>query len=153
MDEIDLKIIELLQQNSRISNAEIARRVSMAPSAVLERIKKLEEKRIIQEYVARVDPKAVGRGLLAFISVQAERCGCELGEALAKIPGVLEVHNVAGVDCYLVKVRVRDTEGLGRMLTDDFRSIPGLRSTKTTIVLTSLKETASLPLDSLTEGN
>ena len=146
LDEIDVKIIELMQQNSRIPNVEIARKVNMAPSAVLERVKKLEERKIIQEYDARINPKAIGLGLLAFIFVQGDHCGVIIGEALSQIPGVLEVHSIAGEDCFLVKVRARDTEDLGRLLSDHFKRIPGVRSTKTTIVLTTLKETSSLPL-------
>ncbi|HMM20970.1 MAG TPA: Lrp/AsnC family transcriptional regulator [Selenomonadales bacterium] len=146
LDEIDLKIIELMQQNSRIPNVEIARKVNMAPSAVLERVKKLEERRVIREYAARVNPKAIGLGLLAFIFVQGECCGPSIGEELSRVPGVLEVHSIAGEDCLLVKVRARDTEDLGRLLNERFKSIPAVRSTKTTIVLTTLKETGSLPL-------
>lgn len=147
MDEIDLRIVEMLQQNARIANAEIARRVNMAPSAVLERIKKLEERRVIAEYGARVNPASVGLGLLAFVAVKADYCDAEdTGQLLAAIPGVLEVHNVAGDDCYLVKVRARDTEHLGRLLSEQFRNIPAIRSTRTTIVLATVKETNSLPL-------
>ncbi|MDT8900788.1 Lrp/AsnC family transcriptional regulator [Anaeroselena agilis] len=147
MDDIDVKIVDMLQQNARISNAEISRRVNMAPSAVLERIKKLEERRVIREYGARLDPAAVGLGLLAFVAVKADYCeDDDTGRMLAAIPGVLEVHNVAGDDCYLVKVRTRDTEHLGRLLREQFRNIPAIRSTKTTIVLASVKETNSLPL-------
>ncbi len=147
MDDIDVKIVDMLQQNARIPNAEIARRVNMAPSAVLERIKKLEERRVIREYGTRLDPAAVGLGLLAFVAVKADYCGSsDTGQMLAAIPGVLEVHNVAGDDCYLVKVRTRDTEHLGRLLSEQFRNIPAIRSTKTTIVLATVKETDSLPL-------
>lgn len=147
MDDIDLKIVDMLQQNARIPNAEIARRVNMAPSAVLERIKKLEERRVIREYGTRLDPAAVGLGLLAFVAVKADYCeGNDTGKMLAAIPGVLEVHNVAGDDCYLVKVRTKDTEHLGRLLSEQFRNIPAIRSTKTTIVLATVKETSSLPL-------
>lgn len=147
MDEIDVKIVDILQQNARIANAEIARRVNMAPSAVLERIKKLEERRIIREYGARVDPGSVGLGLLAFVAVKLDYCdSVDTGELLAAIPGVLEVHNVAGDDCYLVKVRARNTEHLGRLLHEHFRNIPAIRSTNTTIVLATVKETNALPL-------
>jgi Lrp/AsnC family leucine-responsive transcriptional regulator len=147
MDDIDRKIVDMLQENARIPNAEIARRVNMAPSAVLERIKKLEERRVIREYSTRLDPAAVGLGLLAFVAVKADYSDSDdTGQRLAAIPGVLEVHNVAGDDCYLVKVRTRDTEQLGRLLSEQFRNIPTIQSTKTTIVLATVKETSSLPL-------
>lgn len=144
-DHIDLKIIKLLQHNARISNAEIARAVGMAPSATLERLRKLEEQGVILGYETRVNPKELGLDLLAFVFVNVT--GSEdVGERLAQIPEVQEVHNIAGEDCYLVKVRTRDTAELATVLREKFRGIdPGI-STKTTVVLTSLKESSMLPL-------
>src|SRR5439155_754940 len=94
---IDLKIMNYLQQNSRTSNAEIARQVGLAPSAVFERIRKLEEKEILQGYTARIDPHAVGLGLVAFTFVRSNDRpgGIRTAELLAEIPEVLEVHHVA----------------------------------------------------------
>jgi Lrp/AsnC family leucine-responsive transcriptional regulator len=150
LDETDRKILTLLQRDARIPNAEIARTIGMAPSAVLERIRKLEEKGIIREYVARLDPSALGRGLLAFVFVRSdERIGdVRTAPELAKIPGVLEVHHIAGEDCYMVKVRALDTESLGRLLRDRFGAIPTIRSTRTTIVLGTSKESLTLPIES-----
>jgi Lrp/AsnC family transcriptional regulator, leucine-responsive regulatory protein len=149
IDEIDWQIMKILQENSRTSNAEIARQVGMAPSAVFERVRKLEERGIISEYTARLDPKVVGVGLLAFIFVRAEeRIGStETEQELAKIPEVQEIHHIAGEDCYLVKARTEDTEALGRLLRERFGSIKTVRSTRTTIVLSTVKETAKLPLE------
>lgn len=148
IDVMDARIIEILQANGRISNAEVARQVDMAPSAVLERIRKLEAKGIIQGYAARLEPQALGLGLLAFVFVRAdERVGDEsAGKMLAAIPEVLEVHHVAGEDCYLVKVRAEGTEALGRILRDSFGAIPQVRTTRTTIVLSSVKESMELPV-------
>lgn len=121
----------------------------MAPSAIFERIKKLEAAGLILGYQARLRPKELGFGLVAFVFVRADDKVGELavGEALARIPEVQEVHHVAGEDCYLAKVRARDTEGLGRLLRQQFAAIPGLRSTRTTIVLNTMKETADIPLN------
>ncbi len=148
IDEIDEKILNIVQQNARISNADIARQVGMAPSATLERLRKLEAQGIIQGYEARLNAAEVGLGLLAFIYVRAdERPGApETGKLLAAIPEVQEVHHVAGEDCYLVKVRVASTEALGRLLRERLGASPAIRSTRTTIVLETLKETGQLPL-------
>ena len=148
IDDTDRQILNILQQNARTSNAEIARQLDMAPSAIFERIRKLEEKGILAGYVAQVSPRAVGLGLVAFIFVRAaDRVGGTLtGERLAEVPEVLEVHHIAGEDCYLVKVRTSDTEALGRLLRDRIGSIPTVRSTRTTIVLGTVKETMRLPL-------
>ena len=147
-DEIDRSIVNILQEDARISVAEIARQLGMAPSGILERIRKLEARGVIRGYEARLDPRALGRGLLAFIFVRAdERVGAgETGRLLATIPDVQEVHHIAGEDCYLVKVRVENTEALARLLRDRFGKLDAVRSTRTTIVLTTIKETATLPV-------
>ena len=148
MDTIDTTILTILQDNARTSNAEIARQIGMAPSGVLERIRKLEAKGLIRSYQAQLDPHPLGLGLLAFVSVRSdERVGeQQTGEQLAAMPEVQEVHHIAGEDCFLVKVRAPDTEALGRIMRERFGAIPSVRSTRTTIVLSTLKETARLPM-------
>lgn len=147
-DDIDRSIVNILQCDARISVAEVARQLGMAPSGILERIRKLEARGVITGYEARLNPHALGRGLLAFIYVQSdERVGSgETGKLLAMIPDVQEVHHIAGEDCYLVKVRVESTEALARLLRDRFGTLDAVRSTRTTIVLTTIKETATLPV-------
>lgn len=150
MDEKDRQILMILQDNARTSNAEIARQLGMAPSAVLERIRKLEARGILRGYEARISPTALGLGLLAFVFVRTrEAVGkLETGARLAELPEVQEVHQIAGEDCYLVKVRAADTEHLGRLMREKFSAIPSVRSTRTTIVLTTMKESAQLPVPS-----
>ncbi|MGH9465144.1 MAG: Lrp/AsnC family transcriptional regulator [Thermoanaerobaculia bacterium] len=147
-DKIDRQILSILQEDARTSNAEIARRVGMAPSAILERIRKLEARGAIAGYEARIDPQVAGLGLLAFVFVRAEGevWGREAAVRLAELPGVQEVHHVAGEDCYLVKVRAADTEALGRLLRERFAAIQNVRSTRTTIVLDTVKESGRLSL-------
>ncbi|WP_031479628.1 Lrp/AsnC family transcriptional regulator [Maridesulfovibrio frigidus] len=148
IDETDRKILTILQLNGRISNADIARKVGMAPSAVLERVRKLESKGILVGYEAIVDPKSVDRSLTAFIYVNAsEGVGAtRTGAELAKVPGVLEVHYCAGRDSYLIKVRCEDTDGLAIMLGRIGR-IDTVRDTNSTIVLNTIKESRAIPLD------
>ena len=148
LDAIDRAILGHLQQNARTSNADIARQLDMAPSAILDRIRKLEQKGVIQGYTTRIDAHAVGLGLTAFILVRTEeRVGSgTIGEALARLPEVLELHHVAGEDCYLVKVRMPDTEALSRLLRDKVGRLKGVRSTRSTIVLSTVKEGGDLPL-------
>jgi Lrp/AsnC family leucine-responsive transcriptional regulator len=148
LDNADLQLLRLLQKDARISNAELARQVGMAPSAVLERVRKLEERGIIQGFEARLNAKALGFGLMAFIFVRSDdRLGADrTSEALARVPEVQEVHDIAGEDCFLVKVRTADTEALAKLLRDRFGAIPTIRSTRTTIVLETIKESATLPV-------
>ncbi len=153
IDVIDSKILTILQSNGRTSNAEIARKVGLVPSATLERIRKLEKQGAIQAYEARLDPQFTDLSLLAFAFVRtAEKFGdVETGRSLAAIPEVQEVHHVAGEDCYLVKVRAASTEAMGRLLREKFGAIPTVVSTQTTIVLETVKESAHLPLTGVCE--
>ena len=148
IDATDAKILTILQENARTSNAEIARQVDLAPSAVFERIRKLEERGVIEGYTARVNPNTVGLPLLAFIFVRdEERPGDErTSQRVSEIPEVLEVHHVAGEDCLLVKVRTTDTDSLGKLLRDKLGRIPTIVTTRTTIVLGTVKESSQLPL-------
>jgi Lrp/AsnC family leucine-responsive transcriptional regulator len=147
INDIDLHILNILQQNARIANAEIARQVGLAPSAVLERLRKLEDRGVVRGYAADITPKEVGFGLTVFVSVRTSECGSDAGRAIAEIPEVLEVHDVAGEDCLLLKIRTRDTEELGKLLREKIKSVPTVLSTRTTVVLQTFKETNALPLD------
>lgn len=149
IDGIDAAILKILQENSRTSNAEISRQVGLAASAVFERIRKLEEKGTIRGYRAEIDPKPLGVGQLAFIFIRTSDRpgGVDTPGKLAQIPEILEVHHVAGEDCFLAKVRVKDAEALGRLLREKLSRIPTITSTRTTIVLETVKETTSLPVE------
>jgi len=148
IDAIDREILKILQSNARTSNAEIARQVELAPSAIFERIRKLEERGVIEGYGARINPKVVGLALLAYVFVRADdRRADETAARVAAIPEVLEVHDVAGEDCLLVKVRAADTEALGRLLRERLGRIDAITSTRTTIVLETVKESSALPLE------
>lgn len=154
IDIIDRQMLTILQSDARTSNAEIARRVDLAPSAIHARLQKLEEAGLIEHYSARLAPRPLGFGLTAFIFVRAEErpASSDAALALAELPQVLEVHHIAGEDCYLVKARFADTDALAAFLGREIGMIPSITSTKTTIVLNTHKETSALALDSVT-GN
>jgi len=146
LDKIDLHILRLMQDNARISNADMARELGMAPSGVLERVKKLEQKGVIQQYTTRINPDALQQKMLAFIFMKAaDGPGCnDTAKELARIPEVQEVHHIAGDDCYLVKVRTYDSSTLISLMRNNFGKIPNLLSTRTTIVLETVKEQQQL---------
>ena len=145
IDAKDREILTILQGNARISNAEIARQVGMAPSAILERIRRMEANGVIQGYETRVSPEALGYHLLAFVFVATNDFAGELktAERLSAIPEVQEVHHIAGEDCFLVKIRARDAKSLGRLLREQL----GQMRTRTTVVLETIHENDRLPLD------
>ena len=148
IDDTDVAILDILSKNARETQADIARAVGLAPSAVLERVRKLEGRKVIRGYSADVDPAAVGQNLLAFVAVRNEEGPADdsVARQLAAFPEILEVHHVAGEDCYFVKVRARDAEQLGTILRTRIGRIPGVRSTRTTIVLETVKETSRLAI-------
>lgn len=149
IDDISLKILKILQQKARIPNVEVARQVGMAPSAVLERIRKLEKQGFIDGYEVRLNPKRFAKSLVAFVSVKLKKLDAEIkiGPALSRLPDVQEVHYVAGEDAFLVKIRAADTEALSRLIRDKIATIEGVQSTRTAIVLSTYKETARIPIE------
>lgn len=148
LDETDLSILSMLQNDARVSNAEIARRIGMVPSGILARLRTLNDNKVILSYETRLDARILGLGLTAFVFVRAKEVGKRQDTAkhLVSIPEVQEVHNITGEDCYLLKIRVRDPKQLGRVLRDEVGTIPSVVSTKTTIVLDTFKETTAIPI-------
>ncbi|MBI9085159.1 MAG: Lrp/AsnC family transcriptional regulator [Desulfobacterales bacterium] len=150
MDDVDYRILNILQKKARIPNVEVARQVEMAPSAVLERIRKLEKAGIIEGYEVRLNPEKFRRRQVAFVSVAMARGANArtLGDALAALCEVQEVHFISGGDDgYLVKVRVANAEALGRLITEKIHGMDGVAKTRTAVVLSTLKETAKIPID------
>ena len=148
MDKTDKEILSLLQENARITNAEIARQIGMVPSGVQERIRKLEEKGFILDYATHLRSDPLDLGLLAFVFVRTNEPpgGLNTAEELAKLPEILEVHHVAGEECYLLKVRHSNNKSLADFLREKLGTISTITSTNTVIVLNTVKETCSLKL-------
>ena len=147
INDIDRQILNIIQKDARIANSEIARQVGLAPSAVLERVKKLEQKKVIKQYNTAIDPASVQQKLLAFIFIKSKEgftCCSDIAQELANIPEVQEVHHIAGEDCFLVKVRTADSASLMAFMRNSLQKIPNILSTKTTIVLETVKEQQQL---------
>ena len=151
IDAVSLKILKILQKKARIPNVEVARQVGMAPSAVLERIRKLEKQGFIDGYEVRLNPKRFAKSLVAFVKVKLNNLGEEIkvGETLSRIAEVQEVHYVAGEDAFLVKIRAADTEALSRLTRDKIASIAAVQSIQTAIALSTYKETARIPIEKI----
>ena len=112
IDSMTRQILDLLQSDARLSNAEVGRQVGLTPSAVLERIRKLRGAEVIEAFTARLDRRRVGYGVTAFIQLRTDASlrSAEVADQLARIPEVLEIHDVAGTDCFMLKVVARDIE-------------------------------------------
>lgn len=151
IDEISLKILQILQQKARVPNVEVARQVNMAPSAVLERIRKLEKQGLIDGYEVILNPRCFNREMVAFVHVYIEK-SClaeETGNILAQIPEVQEIHFISGSDSFLLKVRVSGKEALFTTLSEKISSIPSVTRTETNVVMKTYKESSQIPLDSV----
>ena len=146
IDDIDHQILQILQEKARIPNAEVARQVGMAPSAVLERIRKLEERGFIEGYEVRLNPREFGQGLTVFVSISVSEHD-QLAAQLSAVTGVQEVHQVAGEDGYLLKLRIADNAELGAVLRNELTPLAGVELTRTSVVLNTLKETRKIDLN------
>jgi Lrp/AsnC family transcriptional regulator, leucine-responsive regulatory protein len=142
MDTVDERILDLLQADARTTQAEIAKKVGLSQPSVADRIRKLEEAKVITGYVARVDPAKLGVDITAFIGVGIEHPKYFDGFArkVMALPEVLECHRVAGQESYVLKVRTANTGTLDSLLVETLRTIPGVTRTNSTIVLATVKE-------------
>jgi Lrp/AsnC family leucine-responsive transcriptional regulator len=151
IDEIDLNILDIIQKDGKISNAQLARRLKMAPSGILERVRKLEKKGILAGYEVRLNPTRLGLTVTAFIHIlTTDNVGStKIGEQLAEFEEIQEVHWIAGEYNYLVKTKLKDASDL-RALLGKFGQIEGLSDTRTTLVLETVKERQTIPVNQLT---
>ncbi len=146
IDGQDRKILSLLLRAATMPKAQISRTIGIAASAISERVKRLEEERIIRSYEARLDARELGYTSLAYVFITERKptYGVKTGELLSHVTGVEEVHKIAGDDCFLVKIRARDTEELGEILDSEINPIETVVGTRTTIVLQTIKEDVAL---------
>jgi Lrp/AsnC family leucine-responsive transcriptional regulator len=148
IDDIDRRILTLLQENAHLSNAALAKEVGLTASTVYERVKKLEKKGIITGYVALVDAEAVGKPITAFIRLSVgvstegyvQSKNQVMNVCLAE-PDVLECHGVAGEDCYVLKVRAASPKALEK-LVERIRCQAAVSRSVTSIVLSTFKESS-----------
>ena len=150
MDQKDRLVLEILQEDARIPQAEIARRVGLSPASVNERIRKLERDGVIRAWVAVLDDQRVGNDITAFIEVFLEhpRHERDFVSLMRSIDEVLECHYVAGEFSCLLKVKVPDRSSLRGLVLDRVNALEGVRQTRTLIVLETVKETTRMSLAS-----
>lgn len=142
MDAVDRLILHELKQNGRATASEISKKVNLSIPAVAERIKKLEQAEIIQQYTIKINRQKTGRRLLAFIFINIDKNEdiSNFRNTVMKYHCVLECHHVAGPYDYLLKVVLEDTQALENFLTNTLKKIRGVVRSNTVISLTTLKE-------------
>lgn len=152
IDQIDIQILTLLQENGRVSQHELARAVGLSPPALADRLRKLEERGVIRHYAAVLDPKKLELDIGAFIFVgtHGSKFYPDFRSRASARAEVQECHSVTGQGSHLLKVRVRDTDALEKLLAD-VQAWPGVQWTTTSVVLSTVKEGSRLSLTELDE--
>ncbi len=156
LDAIDLRILEELQRDGRLSNVALAKIVGLSPTPCAERVRALEAGGVIAGYAARLDAQRLDLGLLVFIEIAIDRTSQDafdqFATAITRIPQVQECHMVAGGFDYLVKVRVADMAAYRAFLGEVLSKVPGIRETHTYAVMERVKESAMVDLSHLSAG-
>jgi Lrp/AsnC family leucine-responsive transcriptional regulator len=154
LDAIDRQILRLLRADGRMSHAQIAKEVGLSGPAVHERVRKLEQRGVVEGYTAVLDPYVLDRSHVAFVMVTLSE-GNEFAQddpIVARIceePDVLEFHRIAGEDCYLIKIRTATNKDLEQLLRR-IRQIRGVARTRTTIVLSTELEQPTIDVPEAT---
>lgn len=150
LSRTDRRILELLQHDGRMTNQDLADRVSLSPSACLRRVRALEDAGMIRNYVAMLDPQKLGLGLLAYVTVKLEKRGnmqtVVFHEAVQLWPEVTGCYSMTGDMDYLLRVHVRDLDHFSRFVMNHVLKQPGVMDVKSSFVLERVKETTALPL-------
>ena len=148
LNSLDMKAIKLLLRNGRASWADLGKQLGLSAPAAAERAHKLEQRGVIRGYAALVDPASVGYPLTAYVSVTLASHGkrAVFLSAIERMEQVAECHHVAGDDDYLLKVRCRGTQDLDHLLATELKDKLGVARTRTTIVLSTAKESVHVPI-------
>ena len=153
IDSVDLKILEQLQEDSSLTNVELAKRVHLSPSPCLMRVKALEKAGVIKHYVALSDPKLLGLGLNVFISIslkeQSKNALSDFEESIIKHDEVMECYLMTGDSDYLIRVVVADIAALERFILERLTPITGIEKIRSSFALKQVRYKTALPLQSI----
>ena len=150
LDRTDLMILKELQENAKISNVELARRVHLSPTPCLERVKRLEKNEYIKGYRAALNPNKLSANLLSFVEIKLTRTSkdvfTEFKKAVKELPQVLECHLVSGDFDYLLKTRVADMIAYRELLGETLLTLPHVSSSRFYMVMEEVKESSLIPI-------
>lgn len=152
LDKTDLKILQVLQNNGRLTNVELSERVALSPSPCLRRLKQLEDAGIIRKYAALLSPVAVQLGLQAFIRVSIDKASEsreQFSNAVQSWPEVLSCFALTGETDYLLHTFFPNMNAFSHFVLDTLLSHPGVQDAKSSFVLKEIKNTTALPLGHL----
>lgn len=151
LDRIDLKILDILQREGRISVTELAERVSLSATPCSDRVKRMEREGVIAGYHARVNPAALGKNLLVFLEIKLSAKSGDVFDKVKKellyVPEVMECHLVSGDFDYLVKARLTEMNEYRRLFGEILKRLPASAESRSYVVMEEIKETLYLPVD------
>ena len=155
LDQIDRKILAILQQDGRIANADLAKQVNLSQTPTLERVRRLERDGFVERYVALLNPEKMQAALTAFVEVVLDRTTEEIldrfAQAARQAPEIVECHMIAGGFDYLLKIRVRDMPAYRHFMGSGLAALPGIRATHTYIAMEKIKDDVTFPTESSTD--
>lgn len=151
LSNADRKILLELQKDGRLTNVALAERIGMAPSPCLRRVKHLEERGMIDSYVALLDRRKLGFGLIAYVEVKVPQIIGDpvverFNEAVRSEPAIVACYVTAGQFDYMLKVVAQDMDAYSRLVQTVLLKLPGVRDTRSTFVMQVVKETTELPI-------
>ena len=153
LDAIDVRILQTLQENARLTNLELADRVGLSPSPCLRRVRRLEEGGWIEGYSARVNQKKIGLGVTAFVSVNIERHQNADAEAfmrsISKLPEVIASYIISGQADFLLQVVVRDLDAYRAFTLEKLLKLRGVKDIRSAFAIGTVKSPSPLPLEQL----
>ena len=150
LDQIDRKVLEILQSNAKITNAQLSKEIGLSPAPTLERVKKLETSGIIQSYHAKLDRERVGLGVTTFVMVtlvgHKKQVTDSFVEKVNIIPEIIECHHITGDGDFLLKVISKDINSYQKLMLEVINEIEEVANTKTMVILSTFKESKALPI-------
>ena len=150
LDRIDRNILRILQHDGRISYTELADNVGLSTTPCIERVRRLEKEKFIEGYYARLNPKTLGFDMLVFVEIalsyQSPDAFETFNEAVKLLPYIQECHLVSGDSDYLLKARIRDMSEYRALLGEMLLTLPGVKNSKSYIVMEEVKEGVGLPI-------
>jgi len=151
LDRLDLSILNALQKDGRISYVDLADKVGLSSTPCIERVKRLEKEGYIEGYYARLNPQKLNCSMLVFVEIslsyQSKDAFAEFNRAVSTLPYILECHLVSGDADYLIKARINDMSQYRALLGDMLLTLPGVKNSKSYIVMEEVKETQNIPLE------
>jgi Lrp/AsnC family leucine-responsive transcriptional regulator len=149
LDKIDLKILKILQENSKITNLDLSKKIGLSPAPTLERVKKLEQTGIVESYHALVNAKAIGLNVKTFVLVslawQMENALDKFLDKVREIPEIVECYIITGEADFLMKIVTKDIPSYEHILFKTLSQIEEIERLKTLMTLSTVKESKVLP--------